>query len=76
MKIKKETRYRIAYYGDDRYLAWDADNERFVPAGLHLYVTTWNDIFQVFDEMRKVKRKCSGWMPNIYIEPYTDYVVE
>lgn len=61
-------KYRIVYLGDDKYLAWDADAQRFIPAGMHLYVTTWDNIDDCLREMREVKRKCSGWYDSIYVD--------
>lgn len=61
-------KYRIVYIGNDRYLAWDADNKRFVPAYMHLYVNTWDDINDCMAEMKKIKRQYSGWIDDIYID--------
>lgn len=61
-------KYRIVYLGDDRYLAWDADNKRFVPAGMHLYISTWSSLEYAMQEMRKVRKACSGWANNIYLD--------
>lgn len=66
-------KYRIVCLGDDRYLAWDDDGKRFVPAGMLLYVTTYDDIDSVFKAIRKVKRLCSGWANEIYIDSFTVY---
>lgn len=63
-------KYRIVYIGDDRYLAWDADNKRFVPAEMHLYITKWDTpdepIRIVNHEMIHTH---SGWWEDIHIEP-------
>lgn len=61
-------KYRIVYIGDDKYLAWDAVAKMFVPAYMHLYVTTWPDLNDCMTEMRNVKHMCSGWNDNIYID--------
>lgn len=61
-------KYRIIYLGDDRYLAWDADHKRFVPAGMHLYISTWNHLEDAMQEMRRVRKACSGWTDNIYLD--------
>lgn len=60
--------YRIIYIGDDKYLAWDAYAQRFIPAFMHLYVTTWRTPEEALTEMRRVKRMCSGWIDNIYLD--------
>lgn len=61
-------KYRIIYIGDNKYLAWDADTQRFVPAHMHLYVSTWDNLEECMKEMRNVKHECSGWVDNIYID--------
>ncbi len=62
-------KFRIVYIGDNKYLAWDSDNDKFVPVELHLYVTTFDSIEAVFKELRRVRHLCSGWWNNIFIEP-------
>ena len=61
-------KYRIVYVGNNSYMAWDDDNECFVPAYMHLYVTTWDNLEDVFPVKRKVKKMCSGWADNIFID--------
>ena len=68
-----DIKYRIVYIGDHKYLAWDADNKRFVPAGLHLYVTCFDSLADAFQERRTVKKLCSGWIDNIYIDSCRKY---
>ena len=62
------TKYRIVYIGVKNYMAWDEDTEGFIPAGLHLYVTTYNNYDDAAEELRKVKRMYPEWAEDIYIE--------
>ena len=61
-------KYRIVYIGDNMYLAWDADSQWFVPAHIHLYVSTWDNLEECMKEMRNVKREYPGWADSIYID--------
>ena len=61
-------KYRIIYIGDNSYMAWDNANGHFVPAYMHLYVSTWDNIDDVFPVMRKVKKLCPSFADNIYID--------
>lgn len=61
-------KYRIVYLGNDKYLAWDTDYKRFVPAYMHLYVTTWDSLDDCMKEMHNVKKAYSGWSSDIYLD--------
>ncbi len=65
--MKKKIIYFIAYYGE-RHLWWDDENERFVPAGLRLYRSTWTDLGEAMKACRKAKKIAHGWHDDIYID--------
>ena len=71
--MKKHIKYFIAAYLPDRVLWWDDDFKRWVPAGLCLYRSTWDSLDDVFRIVRKVKKSCSGWHDDIYIDTYVAY---
>ena len=74
MNISRSVKYRIVYYGPDKYLAWDNDYKRFVPAGLYLYVTTFNTLEDAMKASRRVKHDyATGWADDIYIESVAAY---
>lgn len=66
--MKGKVVYFVAYYGDNKHLCWDADKERFVPAGLWLYISTWDILEDAMRAARIAKKKCSGWVDDIYID--------
>lgn len=61
-------KYRIVYLGDEKYLAWDNDSRRFIPANMHLYVTTFDTFEECMKVARDVKRTHSGWNENIFVD--------
>lgn len=66
--IEKKISYFIAYYGKKSPLAWCREQKRFIPYGMDLYVTFFEDLNECMREMRKVRRSCSGWVNDIYID--------
>lgn len=66
--MKTKVKYFIAHYGAGSAHAWDADGARWVPHGMKLYITFWDNINDVFRECSKVRRACSGWHDDIYID--------
>ncbi len=76
MMIKEKIKYFIAYYGQEHAFAWDADGSRFVPYGMHLYVTFYDRPEDAMREMRKVRKLASGWLPDIYIDSKLVYYCE
>lgn len=77
MKIK----YFIAHYGGiqigrdskikdygDHHHWWDGDNDRWVPAGMKLYRTTYDTIEEAMKAVREAKKRSSGWYEEIYID--------
>ena len=71
MNISTKIRYRIAYYGDDKTLGWYAEKEMFIPLGMRLYVTTWDNLEDAMQEMRRVKKLASGWWDRIFIDSFS-----
>lgn len=65
--MKKKIMYRIMHIGE-KVSFWDADKMRWIPAGLFLYITNYNDLETVLKDVRKVRRMCSGWADDIYID--------
>ena len=61
-------KYRIVYIGDNKYLGWDADAKRFVPAYMHLYVSTYTTLEECMKEAHSVKKSRTGWADDIYID--------
>ena len=72
--MKKHIKYFIAYYGSDHAMAWDNDNNRWVPYDMKLYISTWDKPEDVFPVVRKVKKACSGWYDDIYIDSRLAYI--
>ena len=66
--MKGKVVYFVAYYGDNKHLCWDADKARFVPAGLWLYISTFDILEDAMKAARIAKKKCSGWVDDIYID--------
>ncbi len=75
-KLKMEIKYRIVYLGSDHMLAWCEEHKGFIPAGLMLYVTTYDSLEEAMKAIRKVKRECSGWDDDIYIDSFSKYTYE
>ena len=66
--MKKKMIYFIAYYGEHCFW-WDDEGKRFVPQGMRLYRTTWDDIGDALKAIRKVKHDyATGWADDIYID--------
>lgn len=66
--MKKKIVYFIAYYGH-KHMWWDDEKKRFVPAGMRLYRTTWDDLDECMKACRKVKTDyATGWLDDIYID--------
>ena len=60
--------YFIAYYGEHHFW-WDDDKKRFVPAGMRLYRTTWDDLGEALKAIHRVKHDyATGWANDIYID--------
>lgn len=64
MKVK----YFIAYYGPTFCRAWDNENKKWIPYGLHLYITYFYDLDDAFKTIKDVRRACSGWRDDIVID--------
>lgn len=62
------TKYFIAYYGPTFCRAWDDAGRRWVPYGMNLYTTYFDKLEDVLPVVRRVKRACSGWSADIYID--------
>ena len=61
-------KYFIAYYGQHN-LWWDDDGKRFVPQGMYLYRSTWNNLDDVMKKVREVRTKyATGWADDICID--------
>ena len=65
--------YRILYLGNPM-LAWCEDQKRFIPAGMHLYVTTYDELDDALKAVKKVKRACSGWADEICLDSLKRYI--
>lgn len=59
--------YRIVYYGEKAYLAWNAEKQVFVPAGLHLYVTDFFTADDCEEELMKVRNMFPEMAKDIYM---------
>lgn len=73
--LKEKMKYRIVYVAPEKgikdkaaYQAWREDTQEFIPAGLHLYVTTYPTIEAAMQARRAMKDKTTGWHDDIYIE--------
>ena len=74
--MQEKIKYFIAYYGGKAPKAWDADKSRFIPYDMHLYITYYDNLDDVFREMRKVRKLASGWRDEIYIDSRLSYSYE
>lgn len=74
--MQEKIRYFIAYYGGKSPKAWDAGKSRFIPYDMHLYITYYDNLDDVFREMRKVRKEASGRMDNIFIDSKLFYSCE
>jgi hypothetical protein len=66
--MKTKVLYFIAYYGPSFCRAWDNDSKRWVPYGMDLYTTFYNDLDSAFEVLHMVRRACSGWRDGIAID--------
>ena len=73
-------KYRIVYIRpqDDLsktpFMAWCEEEDRFIPATLRLYTTTYDSLEAAMKAARQVKRKCSGWHDGIYIDSFHSFL--
>lgn len=72
--MKKIIKYRVTYYGNKNSMAWDAENARFVPSGLNLYIISYDNLSDAMQAAKTAKKKCSGWYDDIYVDSYLQYV--
>lgn len=78
--MDKIIKYRIVYYapgtklGSPKHLAWCEEQKRFIPQELRLYTTSYDSLDEVFKAIRKVKKACTGWYDDIYIDSYISSV--
>lgn len=68
--MKKNIKYFIAHYGVNFPSAWDNDQKRWVPIGMKLYISAWDSIEEIWPIIRSVKKACSGWRNDIYIDSF------
>ena len=66
--MKLKIKYFIAYYGPTFARAWDDAGRRWVPYGMRLYISYFEDIAEAFAVLRRVRRACSGWHDDILID--------
>ena len=66
--MKRKVKYFIAYYGPTFCRAWDNENKKWIPYGLHLYITYFDNLDDAFQIIKGVRRACSGWRDNIVID--------
>ena len=72
--MRKEVKYFIAYYGPDgNHKVWSDIKNDFVPAGMHLWYAVYDTIEDAMKACRAVRKACSGWHDDIYIDSYLTY---
>lgn len=72
--MKRKIKYFIAYYGPTFCRAWDNEKGRWIPYGMNLYTSFFDDLDNALQVVRNVRRACPGWRDDIMIDSVITYV--
>ena len=66
--MKTKIKYFIAYYGPTFCRAWDNEKGRWIPYGMNLYTSFFDDLDRALQVVRSVRRACPGCRDGIMID--------